>query len=122
MPKQDALFPDPSDDARFREAMLDNVSDDTARAVRELADYDWRSPEARESYEQIRQMLQRDVVDAQFKGLSQAMSSPQSPEDAQRVKDMMADLNDMMAAHRQRRGCVVDVRGIHGQARGFLPR
>jgi len=99
--EQDALFPDPSDDARFREAMLDNLSDDTARAVRELSDYDWRSPEARESYEQIRQMLQQEVLDAQFQGLSQAMSSPQSPEEAQRIKDMLADLNDMMAAHRQ---------------------
>ncbi len=99
--EQDALFPDPGDDARFREAMLDNLSDDTARAVRELSDYDWRSPEARESYEQIRQMLQQEVLDAQFQGLSQAMSSPQSPEEAQRIKDMLADLNDMMAAHRQ---------------------
>jgi len=99
--EQEALFPDPSDDARFREAMLDNLSDDTARAVRELSDYDWRSPEARESYEQIRQMLQQEVLDAQFQGLSQALSNPQSPEDAQRVKDMLADLNDMMAAHRE---------------------
>ena len=31
-----ALFPDPSDDARFREATLDALPHDTARAVREL--------------------------------------------------------------------------------------
>lgn len=99
--EQDALFPDPDDDARFREAMLDNLPDDTARAVRELSNYDWRSPEARESYEQIRQLLQQEVLDAQFQGMSQALSSPQSPEEAQRVKDMLADLNEMMAAHRQ---------------------
>ncbi len=37
------LFPDPSDDARFREAVLDNVPDGIGQAVRELADYDWRS-------------------------------------------------------------------------------
>jgi len=98
--EQDALFPDPGDDARFRESMLDNLPEDTARAVRDLADYDWRSPQARESYEQIRQMLQREVLDAQFQGMSQALSNPQSPEDAQRLKDMLADLNEMMAAHR----------------------
>ncbi|MFM7212272.1 MAG: hypothetical protein ACKOYQ_09780, partial [Actinomycetota bacterium] len=45
--EKSALFPDPSDDARFRESMLDMLPDDTSRAVRELADYDWRSPEAR---------------------------------------------------------------------------
>ncbi len=98
--EQDALFPDPSDDARFREAMLDNLPDDTARAVRELADYDWRSPEAREAYERIQQTLQREVLDAQFQGMSQALQNPQSPEDLERLKNMMADLNDMMAAHR----------------------
>lgn len=99
--EQEALFPDPSDDARFREAMLDNLPEDTARAVRDLADYDWRSPQARESYEQIRQMLQQEVLDAQFQGMSQALSNPQSPEDQQRLKDMLADLNEMMDAHRR---------------------
>src|SRR5687768_17517680 len=55
-----ALFPDPSDDARFREAQLDTLPSDPARAVRELADYDWRSPEARETYEQIKDLLRRE--------------------------------------------------------------
>jgi uncharacterized protein with von Willebrand factor type A (vWA) domain len=99
--EQETLFPDPGDDARFREAMLDNLPDDTARAVRELANYDWQSSDARETYDHIRQMLQQEVLDAQFQGLSQALSSPQSPGDAQRIKDMMADLNEMMAAHRR---------------------
>lgn len=99
--EQEALFPDPGDDARFREAMLDNLPNDTARAVRELTDYDWQSSDAREAYDHIRQLLQQEVLDAQFQGLSQALSRPQSPEDAQRIKDMMADLNDMMAAHRR---------------------
>ena len=38
------LFPDPSDEARLREAELDALPSDTAQAIRELADYDWRSP------------------------------------------------------------------------------
>ncbi|MCP6755816.1 hypothetical protein NL533_29775, partial [Klebsiella pneumoniae] len=49
-----ALFPDPSDDARFREAVLDNVPDDVGRAIKELNEYDWRSPQARELFEQIK--------------------------------------------------------------------
>jgi uncharacterized protein with von Willebrand factor type A (vWA) domain len=98
--EQEALFPDPSDDARFRESMLATLPDDTARAVRELTEYDWRSPEARENYSAIRELLQREVLDAQFKGLSQALQNPQSPQDQQRLKDMLADLNSLMAAHR----------------------
>jgi uncharacterized protein with von Willebrand factor type A (vWA) domain len=57
-----ALFPDPDDDARFREAQLDALPPGTAAAVRELADYDWRSPEARESYEQIRDLLGKELM------------------------------------------------------------
>ena len=38
------LFPDPSDEARMREANLDALPPDTAQAVRQLADYDWRWP------------------------------------------------------------------------------
>src|SRR3954451_12940233 len=83
-----ALFPDPSDDARLREAELDTLPRDTARAVRELADYDWRSEAARESYEQIRDLLRREVLDSQFRGMKQALEGaagdPNSP-DMQRV-------------------------------------
>src|ERR1700746_901455 len=37
------LFPDPSDDARMREAELDALPADTAQAIRRLAAYDWLS-------------------------------------------------------------------------------
>ncbi len=98
--EQDYLFPDPSDDARFREAQLANVSPDTASAVRELTDYDWQSPEAKAAFNELRELLQRQVLDQQFAGMSQALSSPGSPADQQRMKDMLSDLNQMMAAHR----------------------
>ncbi|TEX50267.1 MAG: hypothetical protein B7C55_11635 [Actinomycetales bacterium mxb001] len=99
--EKSALFPDPSDDARFRESMLDMLPDDTSRAVRELADYDWRSPEARAAYDEIREMLRRDVLDQQFKNMSQAMQNPMSPESQQALKDMLSDLNSMLDKHRR---------------------
>ena len=99
--ERSALFPDPSDDARFREASLDMLPDDTSRAVRELADYDWRSPEARAAFDEIKDMLRRDVLDQQFKGMSQALQNPGSPEEQQAMKDMLADLNTMLDKHRR---------------------
>lgn len=99
--ERSALFPDPSDDARFREASLDMLPDDTSRAVRELAEYDWRSPEARAAYDEIKDMLRRDVLDQQFKGMSQALQNPGSPEEQQAMKDMLADLNTMLDKHRR---------------------
>ena len=99
------LFPDPSDDARFREATLDAVPNDPARAVRELDSYDWRSPEAAATFEQIKDLLRREVLDTQFRGMKEALENP-DPAAMQRVKDMLADLNEMLAA---------DERGEHTQ-------
>jgi len=93
-----ALFPDPSDDARFREAGLDALPANTARAVSELADYDWRSPAARAAYDEIGELLRREVLDAQFRGMAQALADP-DPAAMARVKDMVSDLNALLAAH-----------------------
>jgi uncharacterized protein with von Willebrand factor type A (vWA) domain len=100
-----ALFPDPGDDARFREAQLDALPNDTSRAVRELADYDWRSAEARATYDEIRDLLRREVLDSQFRGMKQALENA-DPAQIQRLKDMLADLNTMLEA---------DARGEHTQ-------
>jgi uncharacterized protein with von Willebrand factor type A (vWA) domain len=100
------LFPDPGDEARMREADLDALPADTAQAIRQLADYDWRSAAARQTFEQLKDMLRSDVLDSQFRGMKQAMQNP-DPQAMQRVKDMLGDLNQMMAA---------DSRGEHTQA------
>jgi uncharacterized protein with von Willebrand factor type A (vWA) domain len=95
--ERQALFPDPSDAARLAEAELDQLPPDTARAVRQLADYQWRSPEAAATYEQIRDLLRREVLDSQFKGMRDALAGA-SPTELQRIRDMVADLNAMLEA------------------------
>ena len=100
------LFPDPGDEARLREADLDALPADTAQAIRQLADYDWRSAAARQTFEQLRDLLRSEVLDSQFRGMRQVMQNP-DPQAMQRVKDMLADLNEMLAA---------DARGEHTQA------
>ena len=96
--ERDTLAGEDGDDARLAEMDLATIPDDVAGAVRALGDYAWHSPEARETYEQIQQMLQREVVGAQFEGLKQALSG-NDPEAMQAVKDMLADLNQLLAAH-----------------------
>ncbi|MER7073173.1 hypothetical protein [Terrabacter sp. NPDC000476] len=86
------------DEARLAEMDLATIPDDVAGAVRALGDHDWHSPQARETFEQIRRMLQREVVGAQFEGLKEALSG-NDPEAMQAVKDMLADLNQLLAAH-----------------------
>jgi uncharacterized protein with von Willebrand factor type A (vWA) domain len=92
-----ALFPDPSDDARLAEAELDNLPADTARAVRELTEYPWRSPQAQAAYDEIQDLLRREVLDSQFRGMKQALQGG-DPETQQRVKDMLGALNEMLDA------------------------
>ncbi|MBB4912395.1 vWA domain-containing protein [Actinophytocola algeriensis] len=93
-----ALFPDPDDDARFREAQLDALPSGTAAAIRELSEYDWRSDEAREKYEQIRNLLGQELMESRFQGMKQALEG-MSQEDTERIRAMMADLNDLLLAH-----------------------
>lgn len=96
--ERQALFPDPDDDARFREARLDALPPDTARAVTELADYNWRSPEAVQAYQQIRDLLGQQLLEQRFEGIKRAVQSSSS-EDVERIRRMLSDLNDLLAAH-----------------------
>ena len=96
--EREALAGSDTDDARLAELELETLPDDVAGAVRGLDHYSWRSEEARAIFEAIKTMLQREVLDAQFAGIKQALESP-DPEVMQRVKDMLADLNALLAAH-----------------------
>jgi len=101
------LFPDPSDDARMREAELDTLPSDTAQAIRRLADYQWQSGAARETFDKLKDLLRREVLDSQFRGMKQALQGGPDSGAMQRVKDMIAALNAMLEA---------DARGDHTQA------
>jgi uncharacterized protein with von Willebrand factor type A (vWA) domain len=100
------LFPDPGDEARLREDELDALPSDTAQAIRRLADYNWRSQTARATFERLKDLLRSEVLDSQFRGMKEVLQQP-DPESMQRVKDMLADLNQMLEA---------DARGEHTQA------
>ncbi|WP_024873710.1 VWA domain-containing protein [Saccharomonospora piscinae] len=95
-----AAFADPSEDARFREAVLDALPSGTASAVSELADYDWTTDTGRENYERIRELLGRQLLQSRFEGMKEALRST-SRADAERVERMLADLNALLAAHAQ---------------------
>jgi uncharacterized protein with von Willebrand factor type A (vWA) domain len=86
------------DDARFGELQLDSLSPSPAKAVQELSEYDWRSPEARQKYEQIKDLMGREMLDQRFAGMKDALENA-TDEDRQRVNDMLDDLNDLLDKH-----------------------
>jgi uncharacterized protein with von Willebrand factor type A (vWA) domain len=86
------------DDARFGELQLESLSPSPAKAVQELAEYDWRSQEAREKYEQIKDLMGREMLDQRFAGMKEALENA-TDEDRQRVNDMLDDLNELLDKH-----------------------
>lgn len=85
-------------DRALRELQLDNLPPSPAAAVNELSSYDWQSSDAREAFEQIKDLLGREVLDQRFQGMKQALEGA-TDEDRQRVGDMLGDLNDLLEAH-----------------------
>ncbi|MEI6252781.1 MAG: VWA domain-containing protein [Mycobacteriaceae bacterium] len=86
------------DDARFAEMQIESLSPSPAKAVQELADYDWRSPEARQRYEAIKDLLGREMLDQRFAGMKQALENA-TDEDRQGVNEMLNDLNELLDKH-----------------------
>lgn len=88
---------DPTD-RQLREMQLGALPSSTAAAVSELADYDWASQQARQTYEQIKDKLGREVLDQRFAGMKQALEGA-TEEDRQAISQMLADLNELLAKH-----------------------
>jgi uncharacterized protein with von Willebrand factor type A (vWA) domain len=86
------------DDARFGELQLDALSGSPAKAIQELSDYGWRSTQAREKYQEIKDLLGREMLDQRFAGMKQALTNT-TDEHRQRVADMLDDLNDLLDRH-----------------------
>jgi uncharacterized protein with von Willebrand factor type A (vWA) domain len=89
------------DAAAERHMQLDLMPADLAGKVRDLGSYDFESSEARQRFEQLmerlREQLTQQVVDQMSEGM-QGMSA----QDVQRMKDMLAGLNEML--ERRQRG------------------
>ena len=85
-------------DRAFRELSSTTCRPRHAAAVSELSSYDWQSSEAREAFEQIKDLLGRELLDQRFAGMKQALEGA-TEEDRQAVQEMLSDLNDLLEKH-----------------------
>jgi uncharacterized protein with von Willebrand factor type A (vWA) domain len=85
-------------DRAFRELRMDNLPPSTAAAVSELSSYDWQSPQARADYEQIKDLLGREMLDQRFQGMKQALEGA-TEADRAAVQEMLADHNELLEKH-----------------------
>ncbi|MCB1289313.1 MAG: VWA domain-containing protein [Mycobacterium sp.] len=86
------------DDARFAEMQIESLSPSPAKAVQELSEYDWRSGEAKATYEQIKDLLGREMLDQRLAGMKQALENA-TDEDRRAVNEMLDDLNELLDKH-----------------------
>ncbi|KAA0107975.1 VWA domain-containing protein [Mycolicibacterium sp. P1-5] len=108
------------DDARFQELQIESLSPSPAKAVQELSDYNWRSPEAREKYEQIKDLLGREMLDQRFAGMKQALENA-TDEDRQAVNEMLDDLNDLLDKHSRGEDSPEDFQNFMGKHGQYFP-
>jgi uncharacterized protein with von Willebrand factor type A (vWA) domain len=87
-------------DRALRELTLDSLPNSTAAAVNSLSSYDWQSSQAQESYDKIKDLLGRELLDQRFAGMKEALENA-TDEDRQAVSEMLQDLNQLLDAHRR---------------------
>ena len=114
------LARDLDDDARLAEMRIESLPASTAGAVSELADYQWRSPSARADYERIKDLLGREALDQRFAGMKQALDNA-TDEDREQVRQMLADLNDLLAAHARGEDTTEQFRAFMDRHGDFFP-
>lgn len=114
------LARDLDDDARFAEMQIGSLPASTAQAVRELADYDWRSPQARADYEKISDLLGREALDQRFAGMKEALEGA-NDEDRQAITEMLSDLNELLAKHNAGQATRADFDDFMAEHGEFFP-
>ena len=81
--------------ANRRLEQLEQLPPDVGGRIRELRDYDFMDPEARQQFEELLQMLQQQMMQNYFSGLQQGLQS-MTPESMQQLREMVQDLNQLL--------------------------
>ncbi len=83
-----------------RQAQLDMLPPDLAGQVRELQQYDFTSAEAQQRFEALMDQLRQQIAQTYFNQMAGSMQQ-MSPEQMQRMKDMMSGLNQLLEQREQ---------------------
>ncbi len=81
--------------AKKKRDYLDAMPDSVPQRFQALSQYDFMDAEARDKFNALRQQLQQQVMQSYFQGMQQAIQSI-TPEELQRTRQMVQDLNQML--------------------------
>jgi len=75
---------------------LQNLPPDVGGRIKALQDYEFMDPEAGAKFQELMEMLRKDVLESFFKDLYQQLAGL-TPQDMQRLKEMVRDLNRLLS-------------------------
>jgi uncharacterized protein with von Willebrand factor type A (vWA) domain len=101
-----------------KQMQLDMLSLDLAGQVRDLQNYEFTSSEARERFEELLDKLRQQLMQSYVDQMAGSMNDV-SPEQMQRMKDMLAELNHML--EQRERGEEPDFAGFMDRFGDFFP-
>jgi uncharacterized protein with von Willebrand factor type A (vWA) domain len=101
-----------------RNMQLELLPSDLAGMVRELQRYDFTSAEAAQRFEELVERLRQQVLDSYVSRMAGAVEN-MSPQDMARLKDMLAELNQML--EQRARGEEPDFDGFMSRYGDFFP-
>jgi uncharacterized protein with von Willebrand factor type A (vWA) domain len=104
--------------AARRQQQLESMPEDVAGRIRALSDYDFMEPEARQRFDGLLERLGRQVLDAHFAGLSDAIRGV-TPEGLTANREMVRELNGLL--QERLAGGDPDVSGFLGRFGGVFP-
>jgi uncharacterized protein with von Willebrand factor type A (vWA) domain len=104
--------------AQQRREQLDGLPPDLAGKVNELQQHDWMDDGARQRFEALMDQLREQLMQSYFNQMSDGMQNL-SPERMQRMKDMLAELNQML--EQRERGEEPDFEGFMSRYGDFFP-
>ncbi len=81
--------------AARRQAALDALPEDAGRRIRDLQEYDFLEPAARERFEALLDRLRKQVLESYFQGLSEQIKG-MTPERLAANREMVRDLNRLL--------------------------
>ena len=96
---------------------LDSLPESPSGAIRELQQYDFMDPEAREKFNELLDMLRQQMMRNFFQSMRQQIQN-MTPEQMEELRNMVSALNQMLRDRGDGRG--PRFRGFHGAVRAPL--
>ena len=84
-----------SGDNQERRAFMDQLPEDFASRVKALQPYNFFDPQAQQAFDELMEMLKQQAMGNAMRDMAQRFAD-MSPEERQRLKEMIADLNKML--------------------------